>query len=298
MAFGKVRQDHNLGFNKLVQTAKKKAAIATSGSVLYGSVRGPLKKSNTNTSSGSVSKTISNSGPSKTAGLSGIASAGKSYNDQVQSAKTNANGKTIWPSISNLTNSAKNAVDPYLSMNLTGSEYEDVQNKNNMISVLMNRENNAFNAAQAEAQRNYETQMANTAHQREVQDLQAAGLNPVLSAGGTGAVTPNGAAAGASNFTGVDNSLINALAGLASSSIAANATMTAAATSAAAQRDAASMTAGAAVAAAAQSAQAAMYAADQNYNSNLISSFVNAGTGRYSADRAQENAFLKLLPWT
>lgn len=44
----------------------------------------------------------------------------------------------------------------------------------------------------------WQTQMSNTAHQREVKDLEAAGLNPVLSAGGNGATTgtPGGGTVG------------------------------------------------------------------------------------------------------
>lgn len=88
-----------------------------------------------------------------------------------------------------------------------------------------------FNASEAQKNRDYQTKMSNTAYQRAVEDLKAAGLNPYLAYSQGGSSTPSGSFAssglgsapgsgrGFSSIVGLVGGLIGSAFNLAQSSM-------------------------------------------------------------------------------
>ncbi len=147
------------------------------------------------------------------------------------------------------------------------------QEKQNAIAMEFNREEAAKN-------RDWQEMMSNTAHQREIKDLKAAGLNPVLSAmNGNGAAVTSGATASGVTSAGAkgeaDTSTSGAIANLLGSILAANT-----------QIESANINARTQEAVADKYNAMSQIVAEINKSAALGSAGIHAGATRYAADAA------------
>nr|AVQ10171.1 minor capsid protein [Gokushovirinae environmental samples] len=90
------------------------------------------------------------------------------------------------------------ALIPLVTSAFSGLMSQEGQEDTNWMNYNIMKENNAFNADQAQVNRDFQERMRGSQYQTTVKDMAAAGLNPMLSYHMGGAGTPGGSAASAS----------------------------------------------------------------------------------------------------
>lgn len=146
-----------------------------------------------------------------------------------------------------------------------------------------------FNAIEAAKNRDWQAMMSNTAHQREMKDLMAAGLNPVLSAmNGNGAAVTSGATAQGVTSQGAkgetDTSINGAIANLLGSILSAQTQLQAANINARTQEAVADKYTAMEQIVASISAAASRYGADASKFASMYGSDQSFNSAKYGSD--------------
>ena len=167
------------------------------------------------------------------------------------------------------------------------AEQRDWQERQNALAMQ-------FNAQEAAKSRSWQEYMSNTAHQREIKDLKAAGLNPVLSAmGGNGAAVTSGATASGVTSAGakgeVDTSANAALVQILGSVLSAQTQLQTANVNARTQEAVADKYTAMEKLVAQIGADASRYGAELGYAGSKYNANMHYALGKYQTDKGFEN---------